>query len=155
MKRLFPIFIFCFVLAYCLNRFFSTDNYQYKHKDVVYETMYHLNKIDSRKIDINNGGCGLFAKYLSDYYDSTKVPYKIFYIYADTCRATPNHVVLQVDDITYLDSWGYGTKQYYQLFFGDTFIEVTKEKLIHDIYTLPWNDKFKRSDTTLIIKAFK
>lgn len=154
MKRLILILFFCGLIGGFVQTALNTDAYQYNHKEQVYEVKYRLGKIDDKKLWINYGGCGLFALYLSNYFDSTKVPYQIIYISRHSMRGTPNHVVLKLDDRTYIDSDGYCTKFWLGLY-GTHFTEVTKEKLRYDIYHLSWNKTFNRNDTTIIKNALK
>lgn len=59
-----------------------------------------------------------------------------------------------LDKNLYVDSNGYFTRTYLYLY-GNNFKEVTKEKLTFDVYNKPWNDDFKRSDTTIIKKILQ
>lgn len=155
MKRLLLILLFAISAGILANVFTSTGHYQYNHKEIVYEVYYRLGKIDYNKLHVNDGGCGFLALYLSDYFDSTKVSYKINYIYKGLVSGIPNHVILKVGDETYLDVSGYSTKILFYIPYGNHFIEVSKEKLIYDLYHGEWNPKFNRSDTLILKNALK
>jgi len=154
MKKVSFTFLISLVIGFIVQFALSTDKYQYSHKEQVYEINYRLGKIDAKKLNVNYGGCGFLALYLSNYFDSTKVPYKINYIYRFSINGTPNHVVLQLDDNTYIDVNGFSTKTWLRIY-GENFIEVSKEKLIDDLYHLEWNSKFNRNDTIILKNALK
>lgn len=100
--------------------------------------------------NMNNGGCGWFALYASDYLDKEKVMYQIVYIFAsDNKGSVPNHVMIKLNDDCYFDDDGVHHKIYYK-FYGDSETVHSKDELRKLLNGPGWNSKFDVSDTVII-----
>lgn len=118
-----------------------------------------ISKIDSlsKKVNtsiknINYGGCGYFAYYLTDLLDSTGLPYEICILNFEKDTNHITHVLVYLSDYNlFVDSRGVykginvnGDKFFYCLKINRTY---SKAQLRHAISTFKWNKRFNVKDT--------
>lgn len=93
--------------------------------------------------NINRGGCGYVALYLSNYFDSLKIKNKIINI------GNNNHIMIKINK-TYIDCNGYFSKYNPIILFLNN-NEISKNKLINLLNNKNrWNKSFNRKDTIII-----
>lgn len=107
--------------------------------------------INGRVNNINNGGCGLFALYVTDYLDSVQIPYQVVYVKRSNDNdSIPNHVAVKIDQNNiYVEKNGLMKKSWMRVF-GSHMSYHTKEELRKIVYQPGWNPMFNRDDTVQI-----
>jgi hypothetical protein len=107
--------------------------------------------------NVNNGGCGLFALYVTDYLDSAGISYEILRV-DDDRSVIPNHVMVKVHDSDneslYIDATGFKSYRYACLF-GYYRYYISKDSLKSLIAMPGWNRSFNRADTVIIKKELQ
>lgn len=120
----------------------------------LFKLSFKLDEISSNVHNINQGGCGFFALYLSDYFDREKIPYEIIYVRDNENEENqyyiPNHIILKLKKSKiFVDSRGFFNKSYIYLY--GTYLSIhSKEELKEILKVKGWNSDFDRNDTTKI-----
>jgi hypothetical protein len=100
-----------------------------------------LNRIRISVKNINLGGCGLFAYHMYDVLKNRGIESKILLL---GTKQLPIHLILQLDEFTYLDSSGINTKEYLLKEFGGgvKLTEITNDELEYMLTDIKWNKAF-------------
>src|ERR1044072_2253756 len=148
MKR----FIFLVLLFYCC---YVSSPRLTEYPRIISQIDTISRKLNQNIDNINNGGCGYFAYYLTNILDSAEIPYEISIINLNKHKNHITHVLIYLPDYNlFLDSRGMqrclninGTQIFYCVKVGQT---ITKSELKHALTTFKWNKKFNVSDTIKI-----
>jgi len=150
MKYIFPFSIFLILIWTIIY-----DRITYHPTDRQLIILISKLKVISDSVDnINNGGCGFFALYLSDYLDKVNIQYDIVYVRdqdnEDNQYYIPNHVIIELKNPKiFIDSRGIFNKSYVYLY-GTNLSFHSKMELKELLTCKGWNNEFHRSDTTKI-----
>jgi hypothetical protein len=108
----------------------------------VYSKLIRLNK-EIR--NVQNGGCGYFCLYMSDYFDVSNINYQIVSLKND--EVIPKHIMIKTP-WGYLDNKGFFSSLSISLWSKNDIKEISKSELKQLLLLEGWNKSFDKVDTT-------